>query len=146
MDLQPVATISIGAAAHMAVHRHGDDPLALQVHLSRAWVEWGILAWSFVSEGGVPVPVSPGSDGWGATIDVLLPFGRGGFEVAERADALYAEDVLRPLMARQSMRSQGGRTVGSTSPTRRSGSKRPTRRSSSSPTGTDGMLSVVPAP
>jgi len=144
--LHATATISIGAAAHMAVGQWGDDPMLLQVGLTRAFLLFGIASWTFTDEKGASVPVDPTGADWNATIDRLLPFNAGGYEVAERCDALYAGDVLRPLMARLPKRSPDGLTAGSTSPIRASGRKPRTRRSLSLPTGTDGRLSVVPAP
>lgn len=140
--LRAEPTVDIGSAVYAAVANHGDDPMALQVELTRAYLRYGIASWSFTDDRGAPIPVDPRSRGFDELARRLLPFSQGGFDVADRADSLYSEEVLRPLMTRlSSMHSQGGPMAGSTSPTRRTstGSRKRSRRSS--PAGTDGRPS-----
>jgi hypothetical protein len=75
-----------------------------------------------------------------------LTWGRGGLEVAEKCNELYAGDLFRPLVARQQKSSRATPKDHLTSVTPRSGSqpRKPSKRSS--PNGTAGMQSVVPAP
>lgn len=146
VDLRPSPTIDIGAAVYAAVQKWGDDPIQLQVAWTRAYLRYGIAAWSFVDLTGEPLPIRPMADGYDELVQGLLPFDRGGFEVADRCDDLYAETVLRPLMTRlSSTRSPGGQTAGSTSPTRDTSPRPPTRSARSSRTTTDGKRSEDPA-
>ena len=143
VELRPSPTIDIGSAIYAAVANVGDDPVQLQVEMTRAFLRFGIVAWSFTDERGDPVPIRPRSTDFGDVISRLLPFSDGGFLVADRADELYSEEVLRPLMTRLSlMRSQGGQTVGSTSPTPRSLPTPAKRSGPSSPAGMAGKRSV----
>jgi len=143
VELRPTPTIDIGAAVYAAVQKWGDDPIQLQVAWTRAYLRYGIAAWSFVDVAGDPVPIRPMSDGYDELIARLLPFDQGGFDVADRCDDLYAETVLRPLMTRLSlMRSPGGQTAGSTSPTPATSPSLPMPSEPSSPTTTDGMPSA----
>lgn len=143
VQLRPEATIDIGAAIYAAINSVGDDPTMLQVEMTRAYLRYGIEAWSFLDLAGAPVPIRPRAPDFLDVVSDLLPLERGGFEVANAADALYSEVVLRPLMTRPlPTRSQGGQTVGSTSPTRATSPKRPKRSPRSSPRGMAGKRSV----
>ena len=135
VELEPVATLDIGQASTMAIHQYGADPVTLQVELGRAFLRYGIRSWSFTDRLGLPVPVAPRDPEWPATVERLLPWSQGGFEVAEQADKLYAQEVLRPWMTLPpSTASRAGRMAGSTPAARATGSKRPTRSGRSSRT------------
>jgi hypothetical protein len=143
VELAPEPSIDIGAAVYAAVANVGDDPVLLQVELTRAYLRFGIRAWSFVDEKGEPVPITPRKASFDDVIRELLPFTNGGFDVADKADDLYSEAVLRPLMTRlSSMRSLGGQTVGSMSATRTTSRRRATPSEPSSPAATDGSPSA----
>jgi hypothetical protein len=106
-------------AAQGAISRAGDDPVVLQEQLAIVWIRHAIVDWTFVDEDGDKVPLTE------ANIARALPYGKGGRLVAERADDLYAEDILAPLAERLKKLSQGGRSGRSTSRTRPSRSKQP---------------------
>lgn len=144
VELRPSPTIDIGSAVYAAVANVGDDPMALQVELTRAFLRYGIVAWSFTDAAGNPIPIAPRRPGFDDLVSGLLPFSQGGFDVSDRADSLYSEEVLRPLTTRLStMRLPGGQTVGSTSPTRPT-SPRPVKPSRpSSPRGMAGKRSAA---
>ena len=145
VELRPSPTIDIGSAIYAAVANVGDDPVQLQVEMTRAFLRFGIVAWSFTDDRGDPIPIQPRKTDFGDVISRLLPFSDGGFTVADRADDLYSEEVLRPLMTRlSSMRSLGGQTVGSTSATRTTSRKPATRSEPSSPASSDGRPSEDP--
>lgn len=146
VDLVPQPSVPLGAAVMSILANAGIDEAILQGRLATVYLAFGIRAWSFVDERGSPVPIRPTEEGWSETVDRLLPWHQGGGEVANAADELYSDKILRPLMSRSSMRSQGGRMAGSTSPTRPSGSTRRKQRRPSSRTATAGTLSVVSAP
>jgi hypothetical protein len=90
---------------------------------------------------GLPEPV-PVTD---ANIARLLSWGKGGMEVAERCNELYAGDLFAPLVERRAKSLQATPKDHLTSATPRSGSTRPKRSKPSSPNGTAGMHSVAPA-
>ena len=145
VELRPDPTIDMGAAVYAAVSNVGDDVSLMQVELTRAYLRYGIVRWSFVDTRGDAIPIRPRAADFADTISDLLPFSAGGFDVADRADDLYTKEVLRPLMTRlSSTRSRGGQTAGSTSPTRTT-SPTPRRRSRpSSRVAMDGKPSAAP--
>ena len=99
----------------------------IQARLADVWLKFGIIDWSFTDAAGKAVPVTS------ANIDDYLPFGRGGMEVANRADELYSDTVLSPLAARMSPPSPPTPTDDSTSPSPPSGDTPPTPSAPSSP-------------
>ena len=114
--------MTMGLRANGAVAKADYDPALLEVLLGRVFIEEGITDWTFVDEDGDQLSVTP------ANIERLLPWGKGGSLVAERANDLYGEAILAPLVKRSLSTSGLGPTNGSTSHTRPS---RATRRSSS---------------
>jgi len=142
VDLLPDPTIATGAAVVAAIRRVGNDPTLLVGEMARVYLTNQIAAWSFEAEDekgdNAPVPVTPNAQDWMATVERWLPWWEGGFEVANAADVLYAERVLRPLVSRTSKRSLGGPMDGSTSPTPVIGSRRPKRSSPSLPISSGG--------
>lgn len=146
VDLRPAPTIDIGSAVYAAVANVGDDPMALQVELGRAYLRYGITAWSFTDARGEPIAVAPRRPGFDELVSRLLPFSQGGFDVSDMADTLYSEEVLRPLTTRLStMHSQDGQTDGSTSPIPPSTPTSRKRSPRSSPAGSGGRQSADPA-
>lgn len=143
VELWPEATIPIGTAVLAIVREGGTDAAIIQGRLARVYILLGIRSWSFVDEDRKPIPVAPGRVDWEATIDTLLPWTKGGMELADAADALYSDDILRPLTSRQSTRSPGGQTVGSTSPTPEPGSMPQMRSRRSSRIDTAGSPSAA---
>lgn len=117
--LAPVLSMSGGMAAQGAIGSAGTDPIALQEALARVWIRHAVIDWTFTDEDGEKVALTP------ENIARALPYGKGGRLVAERADDLYAEDILAPLAERLRTLSQGGPSARSTSRSRRSRSKRP---------------------
>lgn len=147
VELRAEPSIDIGSAVYAAVASYGDDPMALQVEMGRAYLRYGITAWSFTDARGEPIPITPRKPGYDELVAGLLPFAAGGFEVADKADSLYSEVVLGPLMTRLSLiASRDGQTAGSISATPRT-SPRPAKRSTrSSPAGMAGKRSAVQDP
>jgi len=121
--LAPQLSMAGGMAAQSAISEGITDSLRLQELLAAIWVRHGVVDWNLVDEDGDKLPLDP------QTIAAALPYGKGGRLVAERADDLYAEDILAPLVARLKNTSRRGQTGGSTPPTPKSTSK-PSRRSS----------------
>lgn len=143
--LAPKAPIEVGAAVMGAIRAAGSNEGMLHGLMARAFV-LGIRAWTFVDGDGHPIRADVTSEGFGALVDDLLPWANGGADVADRADDLYSEAVLRPLISRTSTRSPGGQTDGSTSPTHPSGPMPLTLPEPSSPSDTDGKPSGDPDP
>lgn len=131
VELTPRPTVAIGAALHMAINLHGNNPILMQASLIESEVVNGIVAWSFtdVDEKGrrFDVPVQRDLPGWVDTVNRFLPFDMGGSAVANKADELYSKEVLRPLVEALSMSSESGPTDSSTSPTTGPGKKRQKR-------------------
>jgi hypothetical protein len=107
----------MSARVAMAQVLNGElDSITFQEVIARIWLKHGIVDWTFVDDDGDPVPVSI------EQAERLLPYGKGGMLVADKADDLYAADVTDPLAeavrtataamekARRSGRSKAGRT------------------------------------
>jgi hypothetical protein len=116
--LAPALSMSGGMAAQGAIHEAGTDTVRLQELLAGIWIRHGVVDWNLVDEDGDKLALTPDN------IARALPYGKGGRLVAERADDLYAEDILAPLAERLRKLSQGGRSGRSTSP-RKPRTKRP---------------------
>ncbi len=82
-----------GQAAQGAI-QDASDSARLEELLWRVYRDLCITDWTFVDEAGDPIPLTP------ANKELGLPFAKGGRLVAEKADELYAQDVLAPLRAR----------------------------------------------
>lgn len=141
VELAPELPIDMGAAVYAAIRAAKGDDIRLQGLMARAYVQFGVVRWSFTDDDGDPIRVQTASADWPDTLDRLLPWGRGGQAVAEKCDELYSDEVLRPFLSRPSTQSPDGATVGSTSAIRDTGRKRPTPSRQSSPPDTDGTPS-----
>jgi hypothetical protein len=129
--LAPSISMAGGLAARAIVIDEVDqgvDPIRLQERLAVVWIRHGIVGWNLVDEEGQPLPLDE------ATVRAALPYGKGGRLVADKADDLYNEDIMSPLVAMSRSSSPRGRTNGSTSATPASTRK---RRSPSSTATTD---------
>jgi len=139
-------TISVPMAAGLLAALEGTPATegSMQATLVAGYLQpvpqGAIAGWTFVDEHLEPVPVTHDS------IARLLTWADGGLEIAEKCNELYAGDLFRPLALRRSKSSPPTPTEPSISATPASGSghRKPSR--SSSPNGTAGMASVVPAP
>lgn len=94
--LAPVLSTTAGQAAQGAIAEAG-DAARLEELLWRVYRDHCITGWNFVDRDGDPVPLTRENRERG------LPFAKGGRLVAEKADDLYAPDVLAPLQARLAM-------------------------------------------
>ena len=104
-----------GYAALRAIRAAQTDDDVLPEMLGRAYARFGIVDWTFEDADG-PVPCTAANIerlSW----DVIYP-------IAERGDELYAQSLLRPLVARASASSRNGHTAPSTSATRKRTSTR----------------------
>ena len=120
--LAPRLSMPGGMAAQGVIAEAAGDPIRLQEMLADLWLKHAVIGWNFLDERGQPVPLTVDS------LAVALPYGKGGRLVAERADDLYAEDIIAPLAERLEKLSRPGPTGDSTSPTR---TRTRTRRSRS---------------
>ena len=91
--LLPELSTTAGQAAQGAIAA-SDDEAKLEELLWRIYRDLCITGWNFVDKDGDPVPLTAENKERG------LPFAKGGRLVAEKADELYAQDVLAPLQAR----------------------------------------------
>lgn len=120
--LAPTLSMAGGMAAQSAMTAGFTDAIRLQEMLATIWIRHGVVGWNLVDEDG-PLEVNE------RNVEMALPYGKGGRLVAEKADDLYAEDILAPLVQRQRNISRGGRTAPSTSATPASTRKRRSRSS-----------------
>lgn len=111
------ATPEIGLAAYGAIAA-AEGVEDQRVRLGMAYLVHGVADWTFVDDGGSPIPVTPD------TIRRALPWGRGGREVAEKANELYSDEVVRPLVERAQRSSRVTSITASTSVSRPSSSAR----------------------
>lgn len=132
VELHESIPVALGAGFRAALRASGGNEVRLQGLLAKVYLEHGIRAWSFQDEDGRGITVDDGAFDWPDTVARLLPWDKGGATVADQADALYSEDILRPLTGRSLTQLRAGQTGGSTSPTQPSSpiAPRPSRRSS----------------
>jgi hypothetical protein len=141
VELEPAATIPMGMAVMARLQRtETNDPDVWFGEAAPLLMQFGIRRWSFIDEKKGSVPVNP------TTIAQYLPFGNGGYEVANRCTGLYLEEISRPLVRRRTALLASMRTVTTTSQTPPSGSTPLTPRSRSSRKSTAGQTSEAPAP
>lgn len=123
--LAPMLSMAGGMAAQVAISEGSSDLVRLQELLARVYLSHGIVDWTFVDEAGDKLPVN------GDTAAALLPYAKGGRLVADRADDLYAQDVLAPFIetVQRLAQSQRGSTrkKASSSPKRTSSRRRSTK-------------------
>lgn len=141
VELTPNLSVPLGAAVYAAIRSAGSDDVRLQGLMAQAYLLFGIKRWSFTDDAGDPVRVEHSATDWADTVDQWLPWGMGGKEVAEKADSLYSDEVLRPFLSRPSTQSPDGQMDGSTSPIRPTGPKPLTQSKRSSPPDMDGTQS-----
>ena len=127
VTLAPEASMTLGLRGKGAIAAAGNDAARLESMLARVFIDEGIIGWTFVDAEGQPEPVNHDN------VERLLPWGRGGAEVSERANDLYSEAVLGPLVRRSQSTPPPGQTVVSTSATRPSRAERRTSSRSFSP-------------
>lgn len=128
-----------GFAAMAAINAAQVNPDVLQERIGRAYAEHGIVDWTFLDDDGEPVPVTKENIrrlSW----DVIYP-------IADKGDDIYAEALLRPLVARRLKSSPNGRTARSTSATRKRSTVRrkpskPSTTATTQPTPLRSMSSV----
>lgn len=142
VHLRPSITVPMGIAAMYAIQSgvaNGADEADLRGALAQVYLHHAIESWTF-TEGLEPVPVTP------ANVDRLLPFHRGGMEVAAAADNLYSADLLLAFPKAPSTRSPDGPMDGLTSASPATGPKHQKHSRPSSPNGTAGKPSEALVP
>lgn len=89
--------------------------------LAALWLDVGVAEWTFLFDDGTAVPVTHDN------IVRALPYGKGGAQVADVADGLYAPSVMTPLLAKLSTPAKRGPTSSTSSPRRRTSRARTSR-------------------
>lgn len=117
--LAPKLSLAGGLQAQADIIEAAGNGGMLAASWQVTFVKHGATGWNFLDEDG-EVPFD---------VNVLLEDYGLSSPVAEKADELYGESVMRPLLARLNATSRTGRTNGSTSATPRSTTK-PRGRSS----------------
>lgn len=116
------------ASAAMAAMRWAESTTgAQQAAIIEAYLPASIRSWSFIGEDRKQIPVDR------EEMERLLPWDKGGMDVAEAADGLYSERLMRPLLARIQKLSLPTSTDSSTSATPTSGTPPPDSYEPSSP-------------
>lgn len=108
-------TAALGLAAYAAIAA-AEGVEDQRLRLGMAYLIHGVAEWTFLADDGTPIPVTP------ETVSRALPWSRGGREVAEKANELYADEVVRPLVERLQRSSRVTSITASTSVSRRSSS------------------------
>ena len=142
VTMRPKLSTAMGVAGYAVLRTAQEQKLSLAVTqgaLADVWLTLGIVDWTFLDAKNEPEQITPES------IERLIPWGNGGLEVANKGDELYAADLFHPLGKRPSTSSPAMPTETSTSASLPSGPSHPTPSKRSSPDGTAGKLSVVPA-
>lgn len=124
---------AVNATKNALAMMYIDDPDAgmpdILAVIHERYILHGIESWSLVDENGEPLTVTKG-----AIRDLILSRPEVAETIAEAADDLYQEAVMRPLFRMASTSSPSTSTTDSTSPTTDSSGSFPTRPSSPSST------------
>lgn len=154
VTLRPAVTMQLGIAARAAVRnrikalilsgqtveRAEDvESAVIEGVIAEIYLRLGIESWTFTDAKGQLEPINPDS------ITRLLPYGRGGKQVAEAADLLYSPEVFppTPLGPETSKSSPPSPTGGSMSQMNGTGKRHRTPSGQSSRNDTGGKRSGV---
>lgn len=146
--VEPRLTNPIAVGAMSALEDAPAYQPAVLARLTEVYLALGIRRWTFqravadeagAVTGSEMIPISP------ASIEDCIPWASGGREVANQLDKLYSADLFRPLAVARSTSSPPTPMEPSMSRIPASGSTHRKRSRRSSPNGTAGMRSVVPA-
>jgi len=130
--LAAVPSFELGLAANADIVAAMTDEALLQQRWMMTYVRKGPVGWNLTDEEGKPRPLD---------VDELLADYTIAMAVAEKADELYGEIILRPLLRRLNGISKTGPTNGSTSVTGQS-RRKPRGRSSPATTAATEPLTV----
>jgi len=133
VTLRPHLGFAAGAEALRKIIESDGDVNRVAELVGPVYIREGVIGWNVIDENGAAE----------LDIDGILDDYALAYPIAEAADDMYSEAVLRPLVARMNALSGNGRTAASTHPTRRSSKPRPSPRKSSSRNGSGGTLSVA---
>ena len=140
VTLAPALTLPVASGAFAAYAGAEATVSAQQAALIAAYLPATITAWSFTDERGQPVPITR------ENMDRLLPWDKGGLEVANAADGRYSPTLIAPLARLIAMQSPPTPTDSSTSANPASGPLPPEPSASFSPDDSAGMPSAVLVP
>ena len=95
VTLRPEVSHRMGIAV-AAVTNRARNEIDAEAEMGMVFIRYGIEGWTFEDKGPVPCaePVDPD------LIARWLPWSDGGYEVAEAANNLYADEVFRPFLPR----------------------------------------------
>jgi hypothetical protein len=108
------------------------DAATAEESIAALWLSMCVAEWTFLLDDGRPIPVTP------ENVVRALPYGKGGRQVADKADDLYVESVTAPLLEELARLSKRGSTPSSRPATRPNPTSRqkPRKRSSTATTAT----------
>lgn len=141
VEIEPEATLAMCLRAYKVMAAAEGSFAAKYAAIISAYVPSCITSWSFLElvDGAMkPVPINA------ENAERLLPWDKGGYEVAEKADELYSGRVFRPLVRRLPKVSPPSPTADSTSQNPAPGSPIPTPSGPSSPSASAGKRSAAP--
>lgn len=142
--LEPEATLPIAIGAWKRMQLAEANPAAKYVAIVQSYIPAAIRGWTFLEHGPDgsldPVPVTR------ENAERLIPWDKGGMDVAETADVLYSGRVTAPLVDRMRRSLPPGPTADSTSPSPASGPRPPAPSKPSSPSASAGKPSAARAP
>lgn len=104
----------------------GKDAGQVEQELAELWLRVSVAAWTFVDDDGDPIPVDK------QNVVLALPYAKGGRLVADKANDLYLDSVLTPLLKEAEKASRAGSTRSSRTATSRRSTSTGKRRSPSS--------------
>ncbi len=138
VDVVETVPIELGSGVVACFREADGNSVIAEGLMGRVALRFGIERWSFVEADGEAVNIT-----WDNIVR-LLPFGDGGYDVADRVMDLHSGEILRPLLKRSSKPSPGGPTAEPTSAIPDTGTKPPRPLKPSSRTVTDGTPSEDP--
>lgn len=106
--LTPLLSMAGGMAGQMAISEASSSVMKMQAMLAEVYLTHGIVDWTFTDDEGQKLPIDS------ETAARMLPYGKGGRLVADKADDLYAQDLLAPFTEQIARLEQSRR--GSTKP------------------------------
>ena len=114
--LRPTLSLAGGITAQQDLVASDGEPNELVRRWLITYVRYGAIGWNWLDDSGQPIPFD---------VDAILDDFTLATPVADKADELYSEAVLRPLGLSRPKTSRTGPTAASTSRTRRSRSTLP---------------------
>lgn len=135
-ELPAPAGLRARSLLNQAIYERTLSQTEAEALVAEVWLSTCVAAWTFLDDDGQPIPVTS------ENVLRALPYGKGGREIAEKADDLYGPTVMNPLVAEVEALSKRG----SNRATRRATSRRKTSTSTPRKRSSTATTATVPAP